>query len=382
MKILIIGASGQLGGALMHECLKHSVNVTGTAHRRWCEGLLEADLTDRNSVKEIFSAVRPDMTVFCAGITDPDFCEEHPDDSRLINVGGAEAVAKLCNSFCSRMAYVSCDGVFDGACGPYSEDALASPQSEYGRAKLAAEEVCSKVKAGGLVVRTSGLYGCATDAQNIVAQLLIKSKNRERIIVPSDQFFTPTYVPDLATALLLLILRGETGLFNVAGPELMSQSDFAKMVCERLGLDAGIVDALSTAQLHQPAPRPLKAGLLCDKLYDETGFVMMRCANALSLVRAQLSGIASESKPRRPRRKTDAQQKTQQQDAPPAPPPDAPQAETPEPSAPPTPPMPAAPPPPPMPRPAPPKRPARPAPPPPVLPQIAAPKNPDEGEKL
>ena len=304
MKILIIGASGQLGSALMHECLKHSINVTGTAHRRWSEGLLEANLTEENSLKEIFDSVRPDVTVLCAGLTDVDYCQAHPEAANIINVEAAQVVAKLCNTCASRLVYISTDYIFDGACGPYTEDALASPLNTYGKTKLEGEKACAKAKAGCLVVRTSGLYSCATDSPNLVTQLLIKSKNGERVLVANDQFFTPTYAPDLATAVLLLILKDQTGVFNAAGPDLLAQSDWAKMICVRLGLDAGIVEALPSAQLGQPAPRPLKAGLVCDKLYDETGFSPMRCANALSLVRAQLSGTDISPKPRKARKKT------------------------------------------------------------------------------
>ena len=96
--------------------------------------------------------------------------------------------------------------------------------------------------------------------------------------VPIDQISTPTYNLDLASATLELVRTGATGIFHVCGPELLSRYDFAVKTANIMGLDASLIAGVRTAELHQKAPRPLRAGLRIEKLKTSLPFIVMRSA--------------------------------------------------------------------------------------------------------
>ncbi|MFA5160988.1 MAG: sugar nucleotide-binding protein [Elusimicrobiales bacterium] len=290
MKILVIGASGQVGGAILRECGNYSIEAKGTSAKSDAGGLLKADIRLSHAFEEIFESFKPDAAILCAAMTDPDLCQENERQAEQVNVEGARNILRLCDLHKTRLACLSTDNVFDGARGPYDETAKPNPVNVYGQTKLKAEKICAGASFGSVIIRSSGVYGA--DSPNLLTQIMDKAGKNERMELSSTEYCTPTFAPDLAAAVLLLVLKEKTGLYHAAGPDFVSRYEFAQIACQRLGIPADMITPVN-AQPGQKAPRPRLAGLVSKKLLDETGYAMMNPVHALSVAR---DGIAQKKR--------------------------------------------------------------------------------------
>ncbi len=267
MKALIIGSSGQIGGVLTGQCASRNIAVSGA-------GVggeeLRLDLAQPAAVKEVFAQARPDIVFLCSAMTYVDGCERDPELARRVNALGPAAVAAHCRARGARLVYLSTEYVFDGQAGPYGEDDPVNPVSVYGRTKLEGERAALSL-AAALVIRTTVVYSYAPAAKNFIMQLIANHRSGTAMRVPKDQLSNPTYAPALAAAMLDLALKGAGGVYNVVGPEVMDRYAFALKACSVFGFDPSFLEPRLTAELGQPAARPLRAGLKTEKLVRELG---------------------------------------------------------------------------------------------------------------
>ncbi|MBI4656120.1 MAG: dTDP-4-dehydrorhamnose reductase [Elusimicrobia bacterium] len=270
MKILIIGASGQVGKNILSMADAYQgFKFTGTS-RKLSNGFLSLDLTDGESVKNVFKTIRPQITILCSAYTDVDGCEKEPRTARKINVEGTGLAARMCMEFGSKLVYLSTDYVFDGISGPYAETDVPNPLSVYGATKLEGEKIVLKQK-DSLIIRTTGVYSYDAGGRNFIMQLVNSCHNGRKMTVPSDQYSNPTYAPELAGFVLDLISLEKHGIYNVAGRDFLSRYEFAVKACGIFGFDRGFITPAETSSMRQAAKRPLKGGLKTDKLLYEIG---------------------------------------------------------------------------------------------------------------
>ncbi|MDA8131634.1 MAG: SDR family oxidoreductase [Elusimicrobia bacterium] len=268
MRALIIGASGQVGGALSSLCVRRRIEVYGTS--RAGQGFLYLDLGSPESVKDAFAKARPDLVLLASAFTNVDGCEREPERARRINAEGPALVAEECRKAGSKLVYFSTEYVFDGKNGPYAEEDPAGPVSVYGRTKLEGEKACLELP-GALAVRTTVVFSHDPDSRNFVMQLISSRRAGARMRVPSDQYSNPTYAPELAAAVLDLVDKGASGVYNVVGPDRLNRYEFALKACAAFGFDPAFLEPKLTSELGQLAPRPLNAGLKSDKLAGTLG---------------------------------------------------------------------------------------------------------------
>jgi dTDP-4-dehydrorhamnose reductase len=265
VRALVVGGSGQVGAALARALTVRGHSVVATHHRVPQPGTRPLDLLDAAAVSALIGEVAPDV-VFCpAGLTHVDACEDHPEEARRANAEAPAAAARAAAARGARFVFFSTEYVFDGAAGPYAEDAPVRPLSVYGRSKLQGEHAVLSADPRALVVRTAAVYGPEPQGKNFVYQVLRRAAVGEAVRVPSDQRSTPTYNEDLAEAVVALVERGVGGVVHVAGPTVLDRHAFARLVCEVFGLPAGCLVPVPTAELGQRAPRPLRAGLRIDR---------------------------------------------------------------------------------------------------------------------
>ncbi|MFH1618782.1 MAG: dTDP-4-dehydrorhamnose reductase [bacterium] len=288
MKLLILGAEGQLGKVFYSSAHAKGLDVSRTFERprEGCPGL---DLAKPQSIPEIFKKTRPDAVVLCGAMTYVDGCEDNPDLARRINAEGAGAVAENCARSGARLVFLSTEYVFDGKNGPYSEEDFPNPLSVYGKTKLEGETL---VLGGGnnLVIRTTVVYSWDPGGNNFVMQLIDGLSKGETIRVPNDQISTPTYAPELAGIILRLLELGKSGIYNVTGRDVLDRYEFGVKACNVLCLDPRLLVPVSTAELKQKAPRPLNAGLKTDKLIRETGIIPGTAQQGLEMLRTLADG--------------------------------------------------------------------------------------------
>jgi dTDP-4-dehydrorhamnose reductase len=217
-------------------------------------GRSDLDITDAAKVRE---AVRGhDIVVNCAAYTAVDLAESHEADAFAVNALGAAHVAGACRLAGARLVHLSTDYVFGGdATEPYTEDEPQAPRSAYGRTKAAGEWAVQAHCPQAWIVRTAWLYGAG--GGNFVTTMARLAGERETLTVVDDQRGQPTWTMDVAEAILRLV--GDSAPFGVWHATSQGETTwhgFAREIFTRLGLDAGRVQPISSAQFQAAAPRP------------------------------------------------------------------------------------------------------------------------------
>lgn len=273
MRILILGASGLIGGNLMRYTRDElNWNVLGTYFSYAAKDCLYFNTLDISDPKNVdFKKLNPEVVVHCGALTWVDYCEENIDESfekTVQSTINALAIAKECNA---KFVYLSTDYVFDGLNGPYREDDKVNALSVYGKHKLEAEEL---VKASGLdhiIGRVTNVYGDEERGKNFIARLVKTAESGEKAEMhfPSDQYATPVNAYDVARALTALIKADKTGIYNLASTDYLNRYQLAQMVLKHFPENNIDIRPVLTSELGQKAPRPLNGGLITAKFLAE-----------------------------------------------------------------------------------------------------------------
>ncbi|SRR5581483_12012627 len=249
-KVLITGASGDLGRVLSQRAVAAGYDVTSvylSRPERVVAGQpLRLDLCDGEAVRTALERLEPDVIIHTAVV------QNIPDPRQPI-VSAARNLDRL-RSRHTRLVVVSSDMVFDGTQAPYREDAPVSPVSLYGEAKAQAEQF------GDCVVRTSLIYDFAPGNRQ-VDWLLERIGRGERCRLFVDEFRSPIWAANLADALLELATQPIGGILNVAGPECMSRLELGRALLEALGYDPKLhIEPTSQAGTGRPPDLTLDVG--------------------------------------------------------------------------------------------------------------------------
>lgn len=272
--VLVLGGSGQVGGALLREAVRRRVGAIGTYCAHPQPGLVRWS-GDLAAFGGLLRELDPPAVIHAAGLTNVDACEGREAEADHWNATLPSEIARLCRGR-YRFVYVSTDYVFDGSAGPYAESDPVCPLSAYARSKARGEAGVLSADPTALVLRTTVVYGPESQEKNFVARLRDRLARGERIRVPKDQLGSPTYNEDLAARTLDLLEREASGIWHVAGCEVMDRFSFARLAALVFGLDATLLEPVTTPELGQTARRPLKAGLRIGKLIAALGSGAMR----------------------------------------------------------------------------------------------------------
>lgn len=267
MRVAVTGAGGQLGRALLEA-------LTRRGHTP--QALLRADLDlEDPDVESRIASVEADWVIHCAAFTAVDRAETEPARAHAVNASGTAAVARGASRAGARMLFISTDYVFDGALRrPYDEHDPTEPLNVYGQSKRAGERAALELLERPLVVRTSWLMGGETP--NFAATMLRLGRERERLSVVSDQVGRPTWVFDLAPALVTLTEQDAEGVLHLANRGQGTWYEVAQGLFDearKRGDRAGEVELLETTteQYNAPADRPRYSVLALTRTHREYG---------------------------------------------------------------------------------------------------------------
>lgn len=256
MKVLITGASGQLGGALQRLAPSWAeINAIDAD---------DCDFTDVSMLRARLTVEAPDVILNAAAYTAVDKAEEAEDLARAINADAIEAMVEAMAETGGKLVHVSTDFVFDGtATRPYRPDDTRNPLSVYGRTKAEGED---HLRPEDLLVRTAWVYEAG--GANFVRTMIRLMNEREELGVVADQVGAPTWATGLARTIWALAGKGATGTFHHCDDGAISWHEFAVAIAEEahaLGLVARIpaIRPITTADYPTPATRPAYSLLDC-----------------------------------------------------------------------------------------------------------------------
>ncbi len=267
MKIVVTGASGQLGSDVLAELKKRGHNAVGA-------DIGELDITDKNAVESFISKENPKAVIHCAAWTAVDAAEEPENQSKVyaVNYDGTKNIAEICKKVGCKMIYISTDYVFDGmGKTPWQADYKNfCPLNVYGDSKLKGELAVSEILEKYFIVRISWVFGL--HGNNFVKTMLNIGKKYDSIRVVNDQIGTPTYTYDLAVLLADMAESEKYGYYHASNEGgYISWYDFACEIFRQSGYKIDVIPVTTEEYGLSKAARPKNSRLEKNKLY-ENGF--------------------------------------------------------------------------------------------------------------
>lgn len=267
MKILLLGADGQLGGYLRSTLA--TIGVVRASSRLAEDEALRCDLADLSEVDRLLRRERADLVVNAAAYTAVDQAESDEDRAMLINATLPAVIGASSSEWNGAVIHYSTDYVFDGtARRPYNEDDGTAPLGVYGRSKLAGERALAKVDVDHLILRTAWVY--SLHGRNFLTTMLRLGADRKQLAVVNDQHGTPTSAGFLASATAQVARkwmketqsrRKKSGIYHLTAAGETTWYGFANAIFEEAVASGRLQEAptvlpIDTAGYPTPAERP------------------------------------------------------------------------------------------------------------------------------
>ena len=273
MKILVIGANGQLGWELIGQSKAFGFETQGIDQP-------QLNITDPIQVEEALLSYHPSLVVNAAAYTQVDRAETEQDMAFAVNRDGAENIAKACALIRSPLIHISTDFVFNGLkTALYSESDPISPINVYGQSKAEGEKAVRSRLNEHIIIRTSWLYG--VHGNNFVKTMLALGMKNQKIRVVTDQYGSPTAAPDLAEAIWTIaagILSGgkkEWGTYHYSGYGVTSWHRFSETIFDYARQDQTFkveqIDPITSDEFEAAAQRPGYSALDCSHIEKTFG---------------------------------------------------------------------------------------------------------------
>lgn len=297
MRFLVIGASGFVGSNIFAYLRAMGHEVLGTQCKSQKKGLIQFDLLNQNLEEcikpEYLSKDRKVFVIICAALSQIDRCLLERDISYKINVENTIKLIKYCINHNATPVFLSTSAVYDGHLGYYNEDSPHAPICEYGRHKDEVEHFLLKEAPQSFILRLDKIIGGDPDGKHMFADWYQTIREGKQIIC-IDQLFSPTYVNDIAKAILIASTSGLTGAYNVATPEFFTRLELAKQFVAATGKEVEIV-LKSHEEFNFADPRLVKSYLDGSRFINKTGmrFTSMRKVfHSFLSIKEQLNGLA------------------------------------------------------------------------------------------
>ena len=282
MKILVLGASGQVGSELGYQ-LDSALSPEGTHYKVALASRSHVDVCDLEALRDFLARESPDWIINATAYTAVDRAESEVSQAYTANEHAVSVLAEHCEIHGSTLIHISTDYVFDGSGEHlYCEESEEAPLGVYGASKLAGENAIRSKLRRYIILRTAWVFGASGD--NFVKTMLRLAEKRIELGVVGDQFGAPTSARGVAKAIANVVSQmseakssdGRWGTYHYAGNPFVSWAEFAREIFRQaheraLIADMPIVNSITTDQYPTQAKRPRNSRLDCSKISKTFG---------------------------------------------------------------------------------------------------------------
>ena len=285
MKVFVTGVCGQLGHDVVNNAIARGYEAVGSDIQPVYSGVadgsavtaapyVQLDITDRDSVFNAISEIKPDAIIHCAAWTAVDAAEDEVNKAKVhsINADGTRYIAEAAKAIDAKMLYLSTDYVFDGKGErPWEpDDKCYAPLNVYGQSKLDGELAVSSILDKYFIVRIAWVFGL--NGKNFIKTMINVGKTHDTVRVVNDQIGTPTYTLDLSRLLVDMVETDKYGYYHATNEGgYISWYDFCCEFYKQYGLTTNVIPVTTAEYGLSKAARPFNSRLNKSKLV-ESGF--------------------------------------------------------------------------------------------------------------
>ena len=269
MKILLLGATGQLGSDLLRAAEERGTFEVTPWSRR------DLDVAHVESIEGALAEQDFEVLINCASYHKTDEVESNAQLAFTVNAHAVQAMAEACRRKNVRLVHFSTDYVFDGGQRhPYREEDAPAALNVYGTSKLMGEALIRTTHDDALIFRVASLFGIAGSqgkGGNFVETIIRRGREAGTLRVVNDQVMSPTATPDVARVVLEAIAKGiPAGTYHAVNSGQAWWYEFAGRIIDRAGVPA-TVEPIPTTEYPVPARRPTYSVLDNSRLCDAVG---------------------------------------------------------------------------------------------------------------
>jgi dTDP-4-dehydrorhamnose reductase len=263
MRFLVTGSAGLVGQQVTSDLSKLNHEVYSCFHEEKPKHgtIIDLNLCDSEKIIQTIQKIKPEVVIHLAAITNVDFCEDQKELAYAINANSTKVLAGQSAKVGAFFVYVSTDYVFDGTKPMKKERDTPNPLGYYGKTKLEGELSLNNLASSWAIVRTSTPFGFHPKKKSFPVWVKENLESKKQIKVLTDQFTSPTYVPNLSKMIIEVATKKITGIIHLAGATRISRYDFAEMIAQKLDLDKSLLQKARSDEMDWKAKRPMDSSL-------------------------------------------------------------------------------------------------------------------------
>lgn len=283
--ILIVGATGLIGGKVKELCHRNGIRCLGTSTTGSQSDMLKYRLGDDDPEELLALAEEKghiDAVVIAGAVSNIHQCFSSPEQSKKINVIGTKDLLNSASSQGIKSVFLSSDAVFDGVSGEYTEESACCPATVYGSQKKEIEDYIAQMIPEGLVYRISKQYDLIPEGKNLFADIYRDAVEKKRLRCIKGLFFNPTYVGDIAACILLGIEKKLRGLYQVASPEVVERVELAQKLIEKCEISDCVITNEDREAFNLEEDRFFNASMNVSKFLMDTNYSFIPLDEAIT----------------------------------------------------------------------------------------------------
>ena len=288
MKIILLGASGQLGREWQYYFSRKAKGQVLLLPYTSSQ----LDITHHKEIANEIIDQQPDIIINCAAYTNVDKAETEFEEARKVNAGAVADLADICKENDIKLVHYSTDYVFPGNQedrekfpAGYPEDYPADPINRYGQTKWEGEEAIRESGCSHLIIRTTWL--CGRYGSNFVKTMLKYGRERDELQVVDDQWGSPGFADEVVENNFKLIEEEAEGTYHLTSKGLTNWADFAKTIFDYAGIEVS-VKAIPSEEYPTEAERPKFSKLDTSKAEQVDGIAISSWQEGLKRLLGQL----------------------------------------------------------------------------------------------